>query len=162
MCGSSSMGVGAWITVTWSVLIRMFPQADIPVVQLSLDYTQPPAHHYALGQALRPLRNRGVLIIGSGNVVHNLRAARLDEENAAYNWAREFDETARRLIVAGDHEALVNYEHLGPSARLAIPTNEHYLPLLYVLGLQEPGEKVHFFAERVVYYALSMRSLRIG
>lgn len=146
----------------WSVLIRMFPQADIPVVQLSLDHTQPPAYHYALGQALRPLRNRGVLIVGSGNVVHNLRAARLDDEHGAYDWAREFDETARRLILAGDHRSLVNYESLGPSAQLAIPTNEHYLPLLYILGLREPGEKVGFFAEQVVYCALSMRSVRIG
>jgi len=146
----------------WSVLIRMFPQADIPVVQLSLDTTQPPAFHYALGQALRPLRNRGILIVGSGNVVHNLRAARLDDEHGAYDWAREFDATARRLIVARDHQALVNYERLGPSARLAIPTHEHYLPLLYVLSLQEPGDEVSFFAERIVYYALSMRSLRIG
>jgi len=146
----------------WSVLIRMFPQADIPVVQLSLDTTQPPAFHYALGQALRPLRNRGVLIVGSGNIVHNLRAARLDDERGAYDWAREFDATARRLIAAGDHQALVNYERLGPSARLAIPTHEHYLPLLYVLSLQEPGDEVSFFAERIVYYALSMRSLRIG
>jgi len=146
----------------WSVLIRMFPLADIPVVQLSLDYTQPPADHYAFGQALRPLRNRGVLIVGSGNIVHNLRASRLDVEHGAYDWAREFDETARRLIVAGDHEALVNYERLGQSARLSIPTNEHYLPLLYLLGLHEPGEALHFFADRIVYYAISMRSLRIG
>ena len=146
----------------WSILIRMFPQAHIPVVQLSLDYTQSPAFHYALGQALRPLRRRGVLIVGSGNIVHNLRAARLDDERGEFDWAREFDETARRLIVAGDHGALVDYQRLGASARLAIPTNEHYLPLLYVLGLQEPDDTVIFFAERVVYYALSMRSLRIG
>jgi 4,5-DOPA dioxygenase extradiol len=146
----------------WSVLIRMFPAADIPAVQLSLDRTQPPAYHYALGQALKPLRNRGILILGSGNVVHNLWAARLDDEGGAYDWAREFDETARRLIVSGDHQALVNYDRLGGSARLSIPTNEHYLPLLYVLGLQEPGEDVSFFADRVVYWSLSMRSLRIG
>jgi 4,5-DOPA dioxygenase extradiol len=91
-----------------SVLLRMFPQADILVVQLSLDYTRPPAFHYALGRALRPLRRRGVLIVGSGNIVHNLRAARLDDEQGAYDWAREFDETARRLIAAGDHQALVD------------------------------------------------------
>lgn len=146
----------------WSVLIRMFPGAGIPVVQLSLDYTQPPAFHYALGQALRPLRRRGVLIVGSGNIVHNLAAARLDDERGAYDWARAFDETARRLIAAGDHGPLINYDSLGQAARLSIPSNEHYLPLLYVLGLQEPGDAVHFFTARVVYYALSMRSLRIG
>ena len=86
----------------------MFPQADILVVQLSLAYTRPPAFHYALGRPLRPLRRRGVLIVGSGNIVHNLRAARLDEEQDAYDWARKFDETARRLIGAGDHQAPVD------------------------------------------------------
>jgi 4,5-DOPA dioxygenase extradiol len=145
---------------TWSVLCRLFPAADVPVVQLSLDRTQPAAYHYALGQALRPLRQRGVLIVGSGNIVHNLMLARPDE--AAFAWAVEFDEAVRRLIVAGDHAPLVDYERLGRSARLSIPTNEHYLPLLYVLGLQEAGEAAHFFAESVAWGSLSMRSLRIG
>lgn len=144
---------------TWSVLIRMFPRADIPVVQLSLDVGLTPAEHYALGRALRPLRRRGVLIIGSGNVVHNLRL--MCWEDQAYDWAAAFDATLQQRIVAGDHRALVDYGQFGRAASLSIPTNEHYLPLLYALAAQEEGENVHFFAERVTYCAISMRSLRI-
>ena len=146
----------------WSVLLRMFPQADIPVVQLSLDRTQPPAFHYAVGQALRPLRRRGVLIMGSGNMVHNLYAACFEDEDGAYDWAAEFDETLRRLIVSGDHAAIVDYTRWGRNASLSIPTNEHFLPLLYVLGAQEPGEPVRFFNDRLNYCSLSMRSVWVG
>ena len=138
----------------------MFPQADIPVVQLSLDATQPSAFHYDLGRALRPLRRRGVMIIGSGNIVHNLRL--VCWEDRAADWATEFDATAQQLIEAGDHRALVDYGKLGRSAALAIPTDEHYLPLLYVLGVQEEGDPLSFFTERVSNCSLSMRSLRIG
>lgn len=145
---------------TWSVLCRMFPAADIPVVQLSLDYTQPPDFHYALGQALRELRQRGVLILGSGNIVHNLRLAVFRDD--AYDWAVEFDKLLMRLIEAGDHAALVDYASLGNSARMAIPTNEHYLPLLYVLGVQGKGEAVRFFAEQITMGSISMRSLVIS
>ncbi len=143
----------------WSVLLRMFPQADIPVVQLSLDRTQPPAYHYALGQALAPLRQRGVLIVGSGNMVHNLRAVCFEDEDGAYPWATEFDETLRRLIAAGDHDPIVNYGRLGTSAGLSIPTNEHFLPLLYVLGARQAGETVRFFNDKITYCSLSMRSV---
>lgn len=144
----------------WSVLCRMFPEADIPVVQLSLDATQSPAQHYALGQALRPLRRRGVLILGSGNMVHNLRI--MCWEDRAYDWAAEFDATLQQLILHRDHEALTDYGRFGRPASLSIPTNEHYLPLLYALAVQEQGESVRFFTERVTYCAISMRSLRIG
>lgn len=144
----------------WSVLRRMYPHADVPIVQLSLDQTRPPAEHYRIGRALRPLRERGVLIVGSGNVVHNLGL--IDWSGGVYDWAVEFDATVRDLIALGDHESLVRYERLGRSAALAIPTNEHYLPLLYALGLQEEGEPIGFFAERVLMGSLSMRSLRIG
>jgi 4,5-DOPA dioxygenase extradiol len=144
----------------WSVLCRMFPNADVPVIQLSLDETQPPAFHYALGQELRPLRQRGVLILGSGNIVHNLRMAFFQDE--AYDWALEFDQLAKKLIETGDHAALVNYEGLGRAASLAIPTNEHYLPLLYVLAVQGLGEAPRFFADRVTMGSMSMRSLIIG
>lgn len=144
----------------WSVLIKMYPQADIPVVQLSLDATQPPAYHYALGRALRPLRERGVMILGSGNIVHNLRL--MCWEDRAFDWAAEFDATAKQFIEAGDHQSLVEYGKLGRSAALSIPTNEHYLPLLYALGAAEDGEQVQFFADRVTFCAISMRSLRIG
>jgi 4,5-DOPA dioxygenase extradiol len=145
---------------TWSVLCRMFPNADIPVVQLSLDHYQPPEFHYALGKELRALRNKGVLIVGSGNIVHNLSMAIFDDDQA-YDWAIEFDETIKRLILAGDHDAIVHYENLGRAARLSIPTNEHYLPLLYVLALQDKGESVRFFTDRVTFGSFSMRSLWI-
>ena len=144
---------------TWSVLCRMFPKADIPIIQLSLDRTQSPEFHYALGKELRALRNKGVLIVGSGNIVHNLGVFTMEDE--AFDWAIEFDETAKKLISAGDHAALVQYQKLGPAARLAIPTNEHYLPLLYALALQDPQEEIHFFADRVTLGSISMRSLLI-
>ena len=144
---------------TWSVLCRMFPDAKIPVVQLSLDRTQPPEFHYALGQELQALRKKGVLIIGSGNIVHNLR--RVMFEDGAYDWAVAFDETIKQLVLSGDHDPMVHYQSLGQTARLAIPTNEHYLPFLYTLGLQENNEQVRFFADRVTYGSLSMRSLWI-
>jgi 4,5-DOPA dioxygenase extradiol len=145
----------------WSVLCRMFPNADIPVVQLSLDHFQSPGFHYALGKELRALRNKGVLIVGSGNIVHNLGMAIFDDPQA-YDWAIEFDETIKRLILSGDHNPIVHYENLGQAARLSIPTNEHYLPLLYILALQDKNEPVRFFADRVTFGALSMRSLWIG
>jgi 4,5-DOPA dioxygenase extradiol len=145
---------------TWSVLCRMFPQADIPVVQLSLDRAQPPAFHYALGKELRALRDRGVLIVGSGNIVHNLRA--VVWQDMAFDWAVAFDERIKGLIESGDHAAIVDYPRLGPAARLAAPTAEHYLPLLYILALQDQGEGARFFAERVTYGSLSMRSVQIG
>lgn len=145
---------------TWSVLTRMFPHADIPVVQLSLDRSQGPAYHYALGKELRALRDKGVLIVGSGNLVHNLGLAFFEDK--AYDWALEFDQTAKQLMESGDHQSLVNYKNLGQAAQLAIPTNEHYLPLLYILSLQDQGEQVHFFADKVTAGSLSMRSVLIG
>jgi 4,5-DOPA dioxygenase extradiol len=145
---------------TWSVLCRMFPNADIPVVQLSLDQTQAPAFHYALGRELQALRNKGILIVGSGNLVHNLRVVTFQDR--AYDWAIAFDETVKRLILSGDHDSLVNYQSLGQAARLAIPTNEHYLPLLYILALQDPQEPIRFFADRVTLGSISMRSLLVA
>jgi len=143
----------------WSVLGRLFPNADVPVVQLSLDRTQAPAFHYALGKELRALREKGILIIGSGNIVHNLRLMAWQDEG--YDWAIEFDETIRQLILSGDHDSIIRYQNLGQAARLAVPTNEHYLPLLYVLALQGKQEQVRFFADRVTLGAISMRSLWI-
>ncbi len=144
----------------WSVLSRMFPKADVPVIQLSLDRTEEPAFHYGLGKELRALRNEGVLIVGSGNIVHNLRV--MVRQDTAYDWALQFDEKMEQLILSGDHELIIHYEKLGPAARLAVPTNEHYLPLLYVLALQEEDDEVGFFAEKVTLGSISMRSLRIG
>ena len=142
----------------WSVLRRLFPHADVPVVQLSLDRGKPPAEHYETGRKLRPLRDEGVLMLGSGNVVHNLGAAVW--KDAAFDWATEFDARVKEAILAGDHDALVDYGSLGSSARLAVPTEEHYLPMLYVLGAADPGEAVSFFTETVTLGSISMRSFR--
>lgn len=145
----------------WSVLRRMYPEADIPVVQLSLDRSQHPRFHYDLGAELSRLRSEGVLILGSGNIVHNLRLLQWGAAEP-YPWAAEFDRQATELIQAGEHDRLVAYPALGEAARLAIPTSEHYLPLLYVLALQQPGEPASFFAEGLTLGSISMRSLRIG
>ena len=144
----------------WSVLCRMFPQADIPVVQISLDRAQAPACHYELGRELRGLRQKGVLIVGSGNMVHNL--CEIVWQDTAYDWALEFDAQMKDFIQSGDHDSIIHYEKLGAAAHLAVPTNEHYLPLLYVLALQGKGEEVSFFAEKVTLGSMSMRSVRIG
>jgi len=144
----------------WSVLSRMFPAADIPVVQLSLDRGREPEAHYELARDLRTLRKRGVLILGSGNLVHNL--GRLVWQDTAYDWALEFDERVKRLIASGDHDAIIQYQRLGPAARLAVPTNEHFLPLLYILALQERNEAIRFFTEKVTLGTISMRSVWIG
>ena len=144
----------------WSVLCRMFPAAAIPVVQLSLDRTKDAAFHYALGRELRTLRSQGVLILGSGNIVHNLGLIRW--RDTAYDWAVEFDKAMKSLILSRDHDAVVRYDRLGRTAQLSVPTNEHFLPLLYVLGLQEDDDTVSFFAEKVTLGSISMRSLRIG
>ena len=146
---------------TWSVLKHLFPRADVPVVQLSLDRAKTPAQHYELGQALKPLRHRGVLIVGSGNMVHNLRLICWDDRPAP-DWAEAFDETLRQLIVAGDHQSIIDYPHLGRNAALSIPTNEHFLPLLYILGLKDDGEEPRFFTDKLTMCSLSMRSVRFG
>ena len=145
---------------SWSILRRMFPASDVPVVQLSLDRTKAPAFHYALGKELRPLRERGILIVGSGNIVHNL--GRMVWQDTAFGWAVEFDDRMKTLLLSGDHERIVRYPTLGEAARLSVPTNEHFLPLLYVLALQTEGDAVGFFAEKVTLGSVSMRSLRIG
>lgn len=145
----------------WSVLRRFYPAADIPVVQLSLDRHLPAHGHYELGRELAPLRSEGVLIVGSGNIVHNLRLLQWDAQQP-YPWAAEFDRLAADLILAGEHGRLTAYPALGEAARLSIPTSEHYLPLLYTLALQQPGEGVSFFAEGVTLGSISMRSLRLG
>jgi 4,5-DOPA dioxygenase extradiol len=148
---------GAWI-----VAKRLFPQADIPVFQLSIDYTQPPRFHYELGRELAPLRRRGVLILASGNLVHNLGMLQYEPDAKPYDWALEFDALLAGCILKGEHRRLMDCESLGAGAALAVPTPEHYWPLLYALGLQEQGERPEFFAEGIAHASISMRSFRLG
>lgn len=144
----------------WSVLKPMFPQADIPVLQLSMDYSRAPAEHYALGQQLRSLRERGVLIVGSGNIVHNLRTMQRSAGNdQAYDWALEFDRLMGDHITQGRLGALSDFLQLGELARLAHPTHDHFLPLLHAAGAVQDGEVPRFFNERFQGASISMRSV---
>jgi len=145
----------------WSVVKRMYPDADTPVLQFSLDYTQPPAFHYELGKELNSLRKKGVLIIGSGNIVHNLRMINFQNPQG-YDWAIEFNEKLKKNILSGNHDNIINYTSLGSEAKLAVPTLEHYLPLLYTLGLQEKNENVTLFNDKVLMGSASMTSVRVG
>ena len=145
---------------TWSVLSRLFPKADVPVIQLSLDVTKSTQEHYDLGRQLQPLRDEGVLIIGSGNIVHNLRMVVF--EDTAFDWAMEFDGKVKQWILDDNHEPIIQYDKQGRDAALSINSAEHYKPLLYVLGAKEPGEPVSFFAGKVWGGSVSMRSVRIG
>jgi 4,5-DOPA dioxygenase extradiol len=145
----------------WSVLVAMYPEADVPVVELSLDSRQPGAFHLGLAKELRPLRDSGVLILGSGNLVHNLRLADFGLDTG-YDWAVRFDALVRARIESGDHEELAAYRALGPDARLAIPTPEHYLPLLYALGVKHAGEEVAILNAATVLGSISMTSVVIG
>ncbi len=141
----------------WSVLAPMYPEADIPVVQLSLDSRRPGDFHYRLGKALGPLRDEGVLIVASGNIVHNLRLLNYRDPTPPA-WALEADAAIRSRIGARDHDALINYEALGPAVKQGIPTNEHYLPLLYALGLQQDNDVLSFF-NTSVWGSISMSSV---
>lgn len=132
----------------------------MPVVQLSLDQRKAPAFHYELGRELKGLRKKGVLIVGSGNIVHNLRE--IAWKDTAYDGALDFDAKMRDLILSGDHKAIIDYTKLGRSARLAAPTLEHYLPLVCVLGARDKADRVKFFADKVTLGSMSMRSLRLG
>ncbi len=147
---------------TWSVVRHMYPEANIPVLQLSIDYTQGPRFHYELAAELSALRKKGVLIIGSGNMVHNLGILDWTRPEAGFDWAIEMNETLKKLITEGNHTQLIDYESLGKAARLSIPTPEHYLPLLYTLGLQEKDEPLRLFNDKTLMGSISMTSLKIG
>jgi 4,5-DOPA dioxygenase extradiol len=148
---------------TWSVLRHVYPEADVPVVQLAIDETQPAAFHLALGRRLAPLREEGILVAGSGNLVHNLHAyAWGRHQPAPYDWAVRFETQAKALMRAGKDEALADYEALGRDALLSAPTPEHFLPLLYVLGTRQPGETVDFPVEGVDGGSISMLTVRVG
>ncbi|HVT42762.1 MAG TPA: 4,5-DOPA dioxygenase extradiol [Thermoanaerobaculia bacterium] len=148
---------------TWSVLCHLFPDAGIPVVQLSIDETQPPEFHYQIGRRLAPLRDEGVLVIGSGNLVHNLHTYAWGRHSVEpFDWAIRFEERARALMVSRDHRPLIDYESLGRDALLSIPTPDHYLPLLYTIALQRDDETVTFPVEGVDGGSVSMLTVRIG
>ncbi|MBL1232553.1 MAG: 4,5-DOPA dioxygenase extradiol [Flavobacteriales bacterium] len=148
----------------WSVIKHLYPKADIPVIQLSLDYAQTPQYHYELAQQINSLRKKGVLIIGSGNIVHNLRMVewkRLNE-TFGFDWAIEANEKMKKFILNGNHQELINFRSQGKAFDLAIPTPEHYLPLLYILALQEKNEDVKLFNDKAVAGSLTMTSVKIG
>ncbi len=148
---------------TWSVLVHVFPEANVPVVQLSIDETQPPAFHYELGRRLAPLREEGILVMGSGNLVHNLHAYAWGQRPVEpFDWAVRFEARARELILAGDHAPLVAYETLGGDALLSAPTPEHYLPLLYVLGTRAEEERASFPVEGIDGGSVSMLAVELG
>jgi 4,5-DOPA dioxygenase extradiol len=148
---------------TWSVLCHVFPKADVPIVQLSIDERQPPQFHYEVGKRLAPLRDEGVLVMGSGNVVHNLEAYAWGRHpTEPFDWAVRFEAKARELLRTGDDRPLVDYESLGPDAALSIPTPDHYLPLLYIIAQRREGERIAFPVEGVDGGSVSMLSVRIG
>jgi 4,5-DOPA dioxygenase extradiol len=149
----------------WSVIKHLYPAADVPVIQMSLDYNQTPQFHYDLAKELAPLRKKGVLIIGSGNMVHNLRMVAWDKLNTpgfGYDWAIEASEKMKKYIQNGDFQPLIDYTAQGRAFELAIPTPEHFLPLLYSLALKEENEKVSLFNDKTLAGSLSMTSLKIG
>jgi len=146
----------------WSVLVHMYPQADMPVIQLALDRRQPGAFHYEIGRRLAALREEGVLIFGSGDVVHNLGVMRRMADAEPFDWAMRFNDFVKAAILARDHAALSNFEGLGEDATLSIPTPEHYLPLLHVLAAQGLDDPVTFFNDQIDLGSISMLGVRVG
>ena len=148
----------------WTVIRNMYPDAKIPVLQLSIDYTKGPQFHYELAKELSSLLNKGVLIMGSGNMVHNLRMVSFDKIDTefGFDWAIEMNEVFKKHIVSRNHEALINYERLGNGAKLAVPTPDHYYPLLYSLGLQGKNEEAYIFNDKLMAGSLTMTSLLIN
>jgi len=149
----------------WSVIKHLYPEADVPVLEVSLDYYKTPQQHFELAQELKWLRSRGVLIIGSGNLVHNLRMVDWQNMNTpdfAYDWAREVKLKMNKFILDGDYSSLINYSGLGKSFQNAIPTPEHYLPLLYALAVKEDNDEISLFNDKAVAGSLTMTSVRIG
>lgn len=149
----------------WTVIKHLYPNADVPVIQMSIDYSQPAQYHFELAKKLNALRDKGILIIGSGNIIHNLRLvdfANINKENYGYDWAIEAREITNKLLLDGNYEALVQYEKLPKAVQLAIPTPDHYLPLIYTLGLQQKGESISLFNDKLLAGSLSMTSVKIA
>ena len=148
---------------TWSVLVRMYPKAHIPVVQLSIDRTQPPSVHYEIARRLAPLRDEGILLFGSGNLVHNLEAYSWGAHRPEpYPWALEFDSRVRKALAEGRHEPLVGYDAMGEVAEMAVPTPDHYLPFLYILAQRRPGEPCSYPVDGFDGGSISMTAVRVG
>ena len=150
---------------TWTVVRHMYPNADIPVLQLSIDYSKPPQYHFDLAKQLKALRKKGVLIIGSGNMVHNLRMIawdKMQEANYGFDWAIEMNSIFKEKIGNNDFKALIDYEKLGSGAKLAIPTPDHYYPLLYAMALQDSKDAISFFNDKMVGGSLNMTSVKWG
>jgi 4,5-DOPA dioxygenase extradiol len=147
---------------SWTVIRKMYPDANIPVLQLSIDYNKSPQYHYELAKELATLRKKGVLIMGSGNMVHNLRIMNWQTPESGFDWAIEMNEKFKAHILNNDHKPLINYEGFGQAAKLSIPTPEHYIPLLYTLGLKDENESVRIFNDKTMMGSISMTSLQIG
>jgi len=148
----------------WSVIRHLYPDADIPVIEMSIDYTKSPEFHYGLGRELAALRRKGVLIIGSGNLVHNLRMVawnKMNEVGFGFDWAEEARTKMNQWILDGNHQALLDYEKQGTAIKLAVPTPDHYLPLLYVLGMKDAKEDISLFNDKALGGSLSMTSVYI-
>ncbi len=167
---STQIGCGNWGLdhAAWAVLKHMYPAADIPVLEMSLDYSyndwnpKPLEFHYKLGSELAPLREKGVLIIGSGNIVHNLGLIDFDIDAKPFEWAVKFDERVKQCLVSGNHKDLINYHALGKEASYAVPTQDHYLPMIYTIGLQKKDETPKFIHEGFQNGSVSMRAFQIG
>ena len=148
----------------WSVIKHLYPEANVPVIQLSIDYTKPAQYHFDLAQKLSSLRRKGILIVGSGNIVHNLRLVdfyNMDKDNYGFDWAIEAREKTNHFLLDGNFQALINFEKQGKALQLAIPTPEHYLPLIYTLGLKEKQEEISLFNDKLLGGSLSMTSVKI-
>jgi len=148
----------------WSVVKHLYPLADVPVIQMSLDYYRSPQYHYDLAKELAPLRKKGVLIVGSGNIVHNLGMVawdKLNTDNYGFDWAIEAKEKMKKFIITDDHKSLIDYKSQGREFSLSIPTPEHFLPLLYVLALKDENENVSFLNDKAVAGSLAMTSIKI-
>ena len=149
----------------WSVIKHLYPKADIPVIQLSIDYSKPAEYHFQLAQQLSRLREKGILIIGSGNIIHNLRLVdfyNFDKDDYGYDWAIEARARINSLLLDGNFQPLLEYEKQSQAFQLAIPTPEHFLPLIYTLGLKDKSEEIQLFNDKLVAGSLSMTSVRIG
>ena len=149
----------------WSVIRHLYPEAQIPVIQMSIDYTQPAQYHFDLAKKLQKLREKGILIIGSGNIIHNLRMVdfrNIDNIGYGFDWAIEAREKTNNMILDGDFQSLIDYQKQGTALQYAVPTPDHYLPLIYSLGLKEKTENVSLFNDELIGGSLSMTSLRIG